>query len=86
MNERVETVTIGELRYVVATLRDQDIERIARRVATMLREDDKAQRDAELEAEHRRYVPTEVIEEAARAEGGDPFPLELRNGSWRVKA
>jgi hypothetical protein len=80
----VETVRINGLRYVVASLRPADIEHIARRVASILQEDDRAQRDAALEAERRRMVPTEVIEEAAKITGGEPFPLEKVNGEWRA--
>ena len=82
---KVETVTIRGLRYLVATLREDDIERIAQKVARLIRDEDQARVTRELALEHQRQVPTKVIEEASRAEGGEPFPLELVEGEWRVK-
>lgn len=59
--KKLETVTIRGLRYLVVTLREDDIERIAQKVARLIRDEDQAQADRELEMEHRRQVPLEVI-------------------------
>jgi hypothetical protein len=57
-NQKVETVTIRGLRYVVATIREDDLERIAQKVARIIRDEDKAQAERELRIEHQRMGHT----------------------------
>ena len=80
----VESVTVNGLRYLVVEIRDYHY--LAKLIAKELRHMDANDLKRDLEAEHRRMVPTEVIEEAAKVQDeGDPFPLELVEGAWRVK-
>jgi hypothetical protein len=65
MAEKVETVTLRGLRFVVAVLRDEDIEAIAQRVAILLSQADARVVAEDLRREHARQVPASVIEAEA---------------------
>ena len=52
--EKVETVTLGGLRYVVATLREEDLERIAQKVARLMRDEDERVAARTLAGDHAR--------------------------------
>jgi len=56
MTRPVETVTLGGLRYVVAVLREKDIEYLAKRIAMELRSTDETYVQRDLESEHRRQA------------------------------
>lgn len=55
---KVETVTIRGLRYVVATLREDDLDRIAQKVARLIRDEDQARVDRDFIIEHHRMGHT----------------------------
>jgi hypothetical protein len=79
----IETVTIGGLRYIVATLRDDDLKYLAKRTAREMRLLQAEADTAALELEHRRFVPSEEIEHPQR---GDVPHVKVRmvHGEWTV--
>lgn len=66
MTDKVETRTIKGLRYVVAVLKEDDLAYMAKLIAKEIRAEDDRQTQFELDLEHRRQVPTDVILAAAR--------------------